>query len=912
MSSRAFKTALVATAALFAVIIGLQALPGLLVDYWWFRALDHGPVFTRMLFTKFWLWCLGFVVAFFGAATGLILALRRTGDQEAMFYRWGRWTIRLPSVRRFAGIFGWVVAVLAGLVGGGSAAALWHRVLLLLNRVPFEAQDPIFHNNVGFYVFVFPVVTLLVPLFQVLAWVSLGLAGLVYFASGAFAVERVEDFPARPFRHMAGTVGVIFLLTAGAYFLQRYDLLYSRTGVVFGAGHTDVKVRLIGYWVMTAASVVAAAVFFSARAVKDYKRLIGAVAGWAALAVVCLVLLPPAVQSLRVEPNELELERPYLENAISQTLNAYGLREVAGVPYSVREDVSYADLQAEQDTISNIRVWDKGPLSEIYRQKQGLRAYYDFPGIAVDRYLLGGSVVQMMLSPRELRWELLPDQAQTWVNLRLQYTHGYGVCASPVNERTEEGFPVLLVRDIPPVAPEGMELGRPQVYYGQFTRDYVFVNTRAEEFDYPKGAENRYTRYDGRGGVEASGFVAKLMFALHFADMKVILSDDLVEGSRLMYRRTIGERVQHLAPYLTMDSDPYAVIHDGRVYWIQDAYTTSRHYPYSEPAQGGDFNYIRNSVKAVVDAYHGSVNLYVADPDDPLIQAYQSIFPGLYSPLSEMPDGLRRHIRYPRDLFDIQADKYRKYHMQDPRVFYNQEDLWEVPMEFYRGRHRPVRSYFITMRLPDGERAEFILMLPFTPQGKDNMIAWLAARCDGEHYGELTAFIFPKGKVVYGPKQVEARIDQDPDISQQLTLWSQRGSEVIRGNLLVIPVAGGILYVEPLYIQAETGAVPQLRRIITADGERVSMRPTLSESLAGLFEGVAPTAPPEQPAKPTVPAAVPEARELHRQVQERYNAAQKAQRAGDWAEYGRQMEQMEEVLDELGKLLEATRAAPPG
>jgi hypothetical protein len=610
--------------------------------------------------------------------------------------------------------------------------------------------------------------------------------------------------------------------------------------------------------------------------------------------------LPPFLQWYRVNPNELELERPYITYAIKQTLDAYDLGGVEDVPYAVKEDLSYSHLEAEADTVANIRLWDKGPLAAIYSEKQGLRPYYVFTGIGVDRYELQSGVTQTMLSVRELKNDNLPEQARTWVNMRLQYTHGYGLCASPVNKLTDEGFPVLLIKDIPPVASPEMEVTRPQVYYGQLPRDYVFVKTRTDEFDYPKEAGNEYTRYEGKGGVPVASRLRKLVYALGLGDVKILLSDDLVEGSRVMYYRTIPERVHRVAPYLTLDRDPYAVVHEGRVFWIQDAYTTSRYYPYSEPARGGRFNYIRNSVKAVIDAYDGTVSLYVADAHDPLIRAYRAAFPAIYRPMSEMPAALRRHVRYPRDLFDIQADKYRRYHMRDPRVFYNQEDVWEVAWEMYRGNKRPVQSYYITMRLPDSEEAEFILMLPFTPRGRRNMVAWLAARCDGDNYGELIAFLFPKQKHVYGPQQVEARIDQNPEISQQLTLWSQRGSEVTRGNLLVIPVAGGILYVEPLYIQAETGAVPQLKRIICAYGEHVAMRSSLTDSLQALFKQMPAVemAPEPEPAPGVRPKAV-EARALLRRALEAYGRSQEALKEPDWSEYGQQMQQMKETLERL-------------
>jgi uncharacterized membrane protein (UPF0182 family) len=585
---------------------------------------------------------------------------------------------------------------------------------------------------------------------------------------------------------------------------------------------------------------------------------------------------------------------------------------VREVPYPVTEDLGYYDVMEDSATINNIRIWDWRPLRDTYRQIQAIRSYYDFNDVDVDRYDLARGYTQTLLSLRELTAERLPAEAQTWVNLHLQYTHGYGLCMSPVNEQTEEGLPVLMVKDIPPVGPQELALERPQVYYGQSTTDYVLVNTGIREFDYPMGDTNSWTQYDGRGGVPVGSFWRKLVFALQFRDIKILLADALQPGSRVMYHRLIRDRVGRVAPYLLLDSDAYPVIYEGRILWIQDAYTTTGLYPYSQPTGRRRFNYIRNSVKVVIDAYQGQMTFYVADQDDPLITAYARMFPAVYRPISEMPDGLRRHIRYPVDLFEIQADKYSIFHMQDPQVFYNQEDPWEVALETYHGQEQRVESYYIIMRLPGSEEAGFLVMLPFTPRGRDNMIAWLAGRCDGEHYGELVAYVFPKGKLVAGPRQVEARIDQEPDISQQLTLWGQRGSSVIRGNLLVIPIGGGILYVEPLYIRAEAGALPQLKRVIVAFGRRLAMRSTLEDSLKAVFaEQIrqpeaqpAPAPPAPAPPGPAAQAADnAEGRAALQRALEHYARAQESLREADWEGYGRHVRRMREELEALEKLL---------
>ncbi|MCD6415456.1 MAG: UPF0182 family protein [Planctomycetes bacterium] len=898
-----------------ALLAALRLSCRLLVDFWWYQALGYSSVFLRILLTKVWLWVVGFALSFGCVASGILLTRGRTGPAPVAFYRWGTMTVQAPLMRRFVHIACWLFAVVVGLVGGGVAAGMWHRVLLLLHATPFGVQDPIFGNDVGFYVFVYPILQVAHPALQVLAWFSLAVSGLIYLSSGAFTVKSVRDFPQPAFRHLARMLGVIMLLSAVGYFLQRYELLYSERGVAFGAGYTDAKARLPGYWIMILASLGVAVVAFATVRPSRIKAFMLVLAGWAGCAILFLGVMPSLVQWARVVPNELDMEKPYIENAISMTRLGYGLKEIRETSYPVVENLSYADVERERDTMSNIRLWDKRPLAQRYAQKQELRSYYNFSNIAVDRYRLDGENRQVMLSVRELQSGKLPKQAQTWVNTRLQYTHGYGLCASPVSEFTEEGYPVFLVKDFPPRGDPGMSIERPQVYYGNLTDDYVFVNTRTNEFDYPMGAKNQYTTYEGKGGVAVSGALSKLFFAWQFHDVKILLSEDLTAGSRILYRRSISERVARLAPYLLLDHDPYAVVSGGRIQWVQDAYTVSGYCPYSDPVRGQGFNYIRNSVKAVVDAYDGTVTLYVADPEDPLIRAYQSIFPALYRPISQMPEDLRAHIRYPRDMFDIQADKYRLYHMQDPRVFYNQEDLWQTPTEEYMGK-RPMESYYITMRLPDSDKAEFLLMMPFTPKGRDNMIAWLAARCDGEHYGELVAFMFPKRKVVDGPQQVEGYIDQNSEISRQLTLWSQRGSQVIRGNLLVIPVAGGILYVEPLYIQAEAAPVPQLKRVITAYGEKVAMKATLKESLRALFEQGLEAPPAQRPARPT-PGEVKapaQAGPLVEQALSHYRSAQEALKQADWTQYGAQMQQVEKTLRKLKQALseEGTRQKEEG
>jgi uncharacterized membrane protein (UPF0182 family) len=897
-------------AVLVAVAGGTRLLSGVLVDYWWYRALGQGPVYTRILLAKALLYAIGFAAGFLAVASGIVLAHRRLGPTPVVFYRVGQWTVRGPSVRRYVQLGLWGAAVLVGFGGGAVALSLWHQALLFVYRVPFGTADPVFGRDVGFYVFTYPLLVYVRQALQVLVWLSLGASLVLYASSGMFAERRRRWLGPRAVSHVNKLVGLVFVLMAAGYFLNRYGLLYSTRGLVYGAGYTDIHARRPALWIMAAVSLGIAAMFFAARSNIKPRALVTALAVWFGCAIVFQGAYPAFLQWSRVTPNQLAMESPYIANAIKGTLKAYGLDSVEQVPYDVREDLTYDELEADRQTMDNVRLWDWRPLLDVYRNKQVLTTYYDFSSVDVDRYDLERGLTETMLAVREMRSDQLHPTAQTWVNLRLKYTHGYGLCMSPVNEKTDEGGPVYIVKDVPPKTPPDLPLSQPRVYYGRLPAGYVFVGTKTDEFDRPVGEGDTIetNRYDGRGGVPVGSAFRKLLFYMNFHDVKILLSDDIGPDSRVLYYRAVADRVRRLAPYLMLDGDPYAVVSDGRIVWVQDCYTRTAFYPYSEPVPSLGLNYIRNSVKAVVDAYDGTVALYVSDAADPLIRAYQRMFPGLYRPMSEMPAALRRHVRYPEDMFNIQADKYRIFHMQDPQVFYNKEDAWDVPMEQYQGKEQLVRSYYIVMRLAGDKGAEFVLMLPFTPRGKRNMVAWLGARCDGDHYGELTLFEFPRGKTTDGPSLIEAQIDTDPTISERLTLWNQLGSEVIRGNLLVIPVSGGILYAEPLFIQAKGARVPQLQRVITACGGRVAMAPTLEESLKDLFgqreQMAAPL--PAAPAQ-TAPALKPEASQLVERALDHYAAAQQALKSGDWAEYGRQMGQMEDALKRLrGELAPAT------
>ncbi|PYO54319.1 MAG: hypothetical protein DMD83_22525, partial [Candidatus Rokuibacteriota bacterium] len=677
--------------------------------------------------------------------------------------------------------------------------------------------------------------------------------------------------------------------------------LLDSTGVVVGAGYTDLHLHLPFLTVLAGLGLVGTALCAANLRVGGL-RLPG-------LAVVLLLAgsvsetaIAALVQSYRVKPDELRLEAPYLARGIAGTRYGFALDRLTVKTFPAAGQLTPAVLAANAPTIQNLRWWDPGPLLDTYRQLQELRLYYDFHDVDVDRYTLNGSYQQVMLAARELNQARLPADAQTWINQHFKFTHGFGLVMSPVNRFDAEGLPVFYIQDIPPTSSVGLTLDRPQIYFGEETRNYVVVRGGTTEFDYGRGQENVYTTYEGRDGVSLAARWRRALFAWHFGDLNLLISGNVTAGSRILFHRLIQERIGRVAPFLRLDRDPYLVVADGRAVWLQDAYTVSSALPYSQASRDG-VNYIRNSVKISLDAYDGTVTFYVADPADPLVRTYARIFPTLFRPLESMPASLRQHVRYPEDLFRLQAGVYGTYHMTDPEVFYNREDQWSFPQVTVNGKTATMQPYYTVMRLPGEAREEFILMLPMVPNKRDNMIAWLAARCDGPAAGTLIEFAFPKDKLLYGPAQIEARIDQDTTISQQLSLWNQTGSRVIRGNLLVIPIDDALLYVEPLYLRAENRELPELKRVIASTGDRVVMSATVDTLLAGLFPGAPKPAPtvatggPEatpgatsRPGTPGEPGAPPEALR-------HYQAAFRALNQGDWRTFGVEMDALRKALE---------------
>ncbi len=650
-------------------------------------------------------------------------------------------------------------------------------------------------------------------------------------------------------------------------------------------------------------------VVLGARMRRLVRNTVAAVVVYIAVSVVSL-LAASGVQKLVVVPNELVKEAPQLEHHIAATRHAWGLNHVVVRDLTGEASLTLADIQANSGTIKNVRLWDRDPLLQTFGQLQAIRTYYDFVSVDDDRYWIDGEYRQVLLSPRELNSAALPTR--TFINEHLTFTHGMGLTLSPVNQVTQEGLPVLFVKDLPPASSVSLEVEQPEIYYGELSSDYVFVNTRQQEFDYPAGDENAFTTYGGTGGVRVKSLLRRLVLSARLGSLKILLSQDITNDSRVLYHRNIRERAAKALPFLQWDSDPYLVITDeGRLKWILDAYTASSRYPYSQPLTNGT-NYMRNSVKVVIDAYDGDVKAYVMDPADPILRTYQKIFGGVFQSLDAMPADLRAHIRYPNDLFRVQTALYTTYHMSEPENFYHREDQWQIPVLARGEQARDPFLRHIVMKLPGEAQEEFIFMTPFTPRQKDNLAAWMVARNDGDHYGQLVVYRFPRQSLVFGPTQVVNRINQDTEISRQISLWDQRGSEVIRGNLLVIPIEESLIFVQALYLRAEGGQIPELKRVVVAHQNQVVMEETLDEGLASLFGGGLPleavptvaqagaaTAEPQPTASATGSVA-----ELIREAAVHFDRAMAAQRSGDWARYGEEMRQVGELLQRLRQVTE--------
>ena len=893
--------------ALIVVLLFLAG-PSLLrfyTDWLWFGEVGYQHVFATMLRTQGTLFTAAFVIAIGWFLLNLRLALASVGDLHPVFTTREGIEVTLPSGKQLRGI-ATAAATLLAVIIGLFAAGRWEIWLAWRHGVPFNVSDPILGHDVGFYVYSLPFLQMLRGLGQALVVLAALTSGGLYLVSGSLSSgfpNRMSMTPSAR-RHLSLLVAAFLLLLAWGAWLQRPEELVQTSGLLHGANYADVYGRMPAALVQVVAGLIGAALdvlhAFGSRnwpipaAVGLYALVSMAGGGYANL-----------LQRFSVTPNEQVRETPFIEHNIAGTRRAFALDEVEVRSVSGDALLTRDDIARNSETLENVRLWDHAPLLETFGQIQEIRTYYDFASVDNDRYRINGSLRQVMLSARELNSASLP--ARTWVNERLTFTHGYGLTLGPVNQVTSEGLPVLFVRNLPPETIPDLKIDEPSLYFGELSNDYVIVRTRTPEFHYPRGDENETTQYSGKGGVPLGSLWRKVLFALRFGSYQILLSDDIGPESRILFNRNIRERVERIAPFLELDRDPYLVLAEGRLYWLFDTYTVSNRYPYSTPA--GRVNYIRNSVKFVIDAYDGTTTAYLSDANDPIAATFARIFPNTFKPLAEMPAAIREHVRYPEDIFAIQAQVYSTYHMMQPAVYYNREDQWEIPSVDDGNERSVMQPYYTIMRLPGEKEAEFIQMLPFTPRRRDNLAAWLVARSDGEHYGRLRVFEFPKQKLVFGPRQVVARIAQDQVISPQITLWNQQGSQVIWGTLMVIPIEESLIYVRPLYLRASGGRIPELTRVIVAYENRIVMEETLEEGLARLFAtgGARPAAPAETRA-PGAPAPAPPPpatgsdaglSALAAEAQRHYERAVQAQKAGDWAAYGEELRLLGEALSRM-------------
>jgi uncharacterized protein len=882
---------------------------GIVTDYlqkWlWMRQLNYAGVFWTLLSVQWAMFCSALVFAFLY----LWINIRQAVRNSSAFRGDGRargpalWSEPDGVAQTGVGLSSRLLKLAVVLVSAGIAlffaigfSANWDTYLGFRYGGSFGVPDPLFGVDVGFYLFHLPFYQMLQTSLALLTVLALAAVLLTYVLFGLLRVGSGGRIEAAG--NATSHLSVLLFILVGNWgfglYLDHYNLVYSTLGIVYGAGYAADHVTRIALWVMVAVSAAACALlalnFFRPRFVA---LLVGS-GVYVALYVVGILLLPVGFEKFFVQPSELALETPYLKHYIAFTRKAYQLDAIQETSYPALADLTPAALARNEDTIQNIRLWDSRPLLQTYQQTQAIRLYYQFYNVGIDRYHLANGYHQVMLATRELSPEL-PAQAQTWVNQYLQFTHGYGLVMNFVSKKVGGGFPRYLLKNVPAEAAYGLNITQPAIYYGESMPGYRIVATRTKEFDYPKGNDNVYTGYRGTGGIPLDSFWKKLLFSWTQKDVNIVLTSYLTPDSRIQIWRTVQERVAEIAPFLRLDDDPYPVLSAGRLYWIQDAYTDSDQFPYADPHRAGfgdNLNYIRNSVKVVVDMYDGTVSFYIMDPTDPVLAVYRRAFPGMFKALDQLSADLKQHLRYPEDLFAIQADEYKTFHMTDPQVFYNREDLWVAPKETYAGQSLPMEPYYILMKLPGSNHLQYLLMTPFTPQNRDNMISWMAARCDFPNYGKMLFYQLPKDKLIYGPSQIEAMIDQNTDISRQVTLWDQKGSRVIRGTLIVTPIENSFLYIVPLYLQAEGTNFPQLKRVIAVTADKVVMEPTLDEAINNLFgtqQPVEALAGSAQPATAPQPAALAQARM-------QLDLARKAMQQGNWTAFGTAMEGLEHQL----------------
>ena len=891
-------------------------------DWLWFRELGYESVFLRQLNAQGTVFVATFAVVFVFLYVNFRIAQSALRRPLLVF---GSGRDGRPITLQGGDIAGWTkpAAAVLALMFGVSGASNWLGWLSFFNATSFGDRDPLFGRDVAFYVFRLPIWQSLREQALVVSMLSLIGCGLIYVLSGSFVMESRGSSVGWPRfrlaptarRHLSLLAALVFGLMAWGAWLAMPQTLLTPANVIFGASYVDVHASLpflrISIGVLAVGAGLAIWRGFGGR-------------GWAIPVAIALYLMvsvasgmyAAAIQGFVVGPNESSKEQEYIRYNIAATRRAYSLDRVDERDLSGDAALTPQQIAANAATIENVRLWDHDQLLQTFAQIQEIRTYYDFVSVDNDRYTVNGKERQVMLSARELNTDLLPNPS--FVNERLVFTHGYGLTLGPVNQVTTEGLPVLFVQNLPPQV-SGMDLSitEPSIYFGELSNNYVLVRTATAEFHYPRGNDNVTTYYQGKAGVPVGGFLRRLLFALRFGTTDILVTGQIGHESRIIFHRSLHDRLNTLTPFLALDNDPYPVVFNGRLVWIQDAYTTTSNYPYSTPVPPpGDLNYIRNSVKIVIDAYDGTTTLYLAEPADPIALTIGRIFPGLLHPMSDMPAELRRHVRYPEDIFRIQAGVYTTYHMTNSTVFYNKEDQWQVPVLDSDRTGTPMQPYYTIMKLPGESQAEFVQMLPFTPRSKDNLSAWMVARSDGPHYGHMLVFQFPKQKIVYGPRQIAGRINQDQVISPQITLWNQQGSEVRWGTLLVIPIEESLLYVRPLYLRSPEGKIPELKRVIVAYQNQIVMAETLKLALVQIFgPSIAPALATDRqqggttsvvptPTEIEAPSPGPEDTigELATEAQTHWDRAQQALRDGDFARFGEEWKALGEALDKMRKM----------
>ena len=890
------------------IFLVVPSFAGFYTDWIWFQQVGFDQLFTRTLSSKLILGGAVFAIAFSVLLGGLRYALR---DMTKPYLTLGGGPEVQPLVidRKGLQLIAAGVSGLAALFMGVFASSQWMVWLQYQHATPFGEVDPLLGRDVAFYVFQLPFLDFIRNLLVSVVVLSLAGATAAYILSGAVGFEPQAGLKiSRGARqHLSLLIATLLLLLAWGAALDVPRTLLTPAGVIQGASYADVEARipmlkLLVYVALLGASLATYQAFSPKQwpvplAVVLYIAVSAGGTGYGAL-----------IQRIVVTPNEQEREEPYIEFNVEATRKAFALEEIDARELSGDATLTRSDIEANPETINNVRLWDHGPLLDTFGQIQAIRSYYDFASVDNDRYVINGEYRQTMLSSRELNSNSLSNR--TWPNERLVFTHGYGLALGPVNQVTAEGLPVLFVKDLPPNSEVDLSVEQPSVYFGELSNDYVIVNTDTREFHYPEGDDNVYSEYEGESGIPIGGLFHKLLFSLRFRAFNVLISRQLTPDSRILIHRNISDRVEALAPFLMYDRDPYMVISEGRLFWIIDAYTVTDNYPYSTQAMR-TINYIRNSVKIVIDAYEGTTTYYLADTDDPIAATISKIFPDLFTPIEAMSADLRSHVRYPQDIFTLQTEMFSTYHMTNPAVFYNKEDQWDVPAIDSDGRTAVMEPYYTIMKLPGEQNAEFIQMLPFTPRRKDNLAAWMVARSDGEHYGKLMVFQFPKQKLIFGPRQIVARINQDEEISPQITLWNQQGSQVIQGTLLVVPIEESLLYIRPLYLRAADGQIPELKRVIVAYQNEIVMEETLALALNRLFGGRAPdgllaattsdslTVGSSNPTSsetafdPSIGISIPWSEAL-----QQLERALEAQREGDWSRYGSELNQLRQILEQ--------------